>query len=150
MYGLDGDTRDTAADMSRFIIDQKIALPMLNILVPTPSTPMFERLKREGRVLMKDEQEFLKNNVGYNASFTLCFYQPKNLTPAEVEDGFIDLLGRLSGYRQIIRRSVSTDLPLTRFLLYSNWLFRKEYLELKRRHRIRVRANTMEEVPTGG
>jgi radical SAM superfamily enzyme YgiQ (UPF0313 family) len=144
MYGLDGDTRATAADMSRFIIDHQIALPMLNILVPTPSTPMFERLKREGRVLMKDEREFLNNNIGYNASFTLCFYQPKNMTPGEVEDGFIDLLGRLSGYRQIIRRSVSTDLPLTLFLLYSNWLFRKEYLELKRRRRMRMAVNTME------
>ena len=149
MYGLDGDTRETAADMSRFIIDHKIALPMLNILVPTPSTPMFERLKREGRVLMKDEQEFLKNNIGYNASFTLCFYQPKNMTPAEVEDGFIDLLGRLSGYRQIIRRSVSGDLPLTLFLLYSNWLFRKEYLELKRRRGMKTTVNSMEVIPAG-
>jgi len=106
-------------------------------------------LKREGRVLMKDEQEFLKNNIGYNASFTLCFYQPKHMTPAEVEDGFIDLLRRLSGYRQIIRRSVSGDLPLTLFLLYSNWLFRQEYLELKHRRALKRTVDAIEAIPTG-
>ena len=145
MYGLDSDTRETSATMSRFIIDHKIALPMLNIVVPTPGTPMYTKLKREGRVLMKDEQEFLKNNIAYNASFNLCFYEPKNMTPLEVEEGFIDLLGRLSGYGQIVRRSVSRDIPLTMFLLYSNWMFRKEYVELKRRRRMKTGPATIVE-----
>jgi uncharacterized radical SAM superfamily protein len=132
MYGLDGDTRNTAAEMSRFIIDHRIALPMLNVLVPTPGTPLYGRLKTEDRILMKDEGEFLRNNPDYNASFNLCFYRPKNMTPIEVEEGFIELLGRLSSYWQVIRRSFSKDIPLTLFLLYMNYLFRKEYLVLKK------------------
>ena len=98
MYGLDGDTHDTAAQMSRFIVDNRIALPMLNVLVPTPGTPLYERLKSEDRILMKDAQEFLMNNPAYNSSFNLCFYRPRNMTPLQVEEGFIELLGRLSGY----------------------------------------------------
>jgi hypothetical protein len=106
---------------------------MLNILVPTPGTRIYDRLRQEGRILMKDETDFLKNNIAYNSSFNLCFYVPKNMTPAEVENGFVDLLRRLSGWYQILRRSLSGDVPLTLFLLYMNWMFRKEYKELKRR-----------------
>jgi radical SAM superfamily enzyme YgiQ (UPF0313 family) len=132
MYGLDGDTLATSDRMSEFIIEHKIALPMLNILVPTPGTPMYAQLKREGRILMSDEQEFLKNNIAYNSSFNLCFYTPKNMTPAQVEEGFLDLLRRLSGIPQIIRRSLSTDIPFSLFLLYMNWLFRREYVRLRK------------------
>jgi radical SAM superfamily enzyme YgiQ (UPF0313 family) len=133
MFGFDGDTLDTSAQLSRFIIDQDIALPMLNILVPTPGTPMYARLRQEGRLLMTDDREFLKNNIAYNSSFNLCFYKPARMTPDQVETEFIDLLGRLSGIPQILRRSVSTDLSLSLFFLYMNWLFRQEYLRLKRK-----------------
>jgi radical SAM superfamily enzyme YgiQ (UPF0313 family) len=133
IYGMDGDTTDTAARLSEFIIEQNIALPMLNILVPTPGTPLHERLKRERRILMTSEQQFLENNIAYNSSFNLCYYEPRNLTPTQVEEGFLELLGRLSGIRQIIRRSVSRDIPLSLFLLYMNWMFRREYLRLKQK-----------------
>ena len=132
MYGLDGDTHDTAAQMSRFIVDNRIALPMLNVLVPTPGTPLYERLKSEDRILMKDAQEFLMNNPAYNSSFNLCFNRPRNMTPLQVEEGFIELLGRLSGYWQLFRRSVCNEIPLTLFLLYMNYSFRKEYLMLRK------------------
>jgi radical SAM superfamily enzyme YgiQ (UPF0313 family) len=135
MYGLDSDTVDTAADLSAYIIKQKIALPMINILVPTPGSVLYERLKTEGRVLIKDELDFLKNNLAYNSSFNLCFYLPKRMTPMDVENGFIDLLRRLSGFWQILRRSLSWDLPLSGFFLYSNWMFRKEYIRLKKQKR---------------
>jgi radical SAM superfamily enzyme YgiQ (UPF0313 family) len=132
MYGLDSDTRETAARMSRFIIDTRIALPMLNVLVPTPGTPVYDMLRREGRIRMAAETDFLQNNPAYNSSFNLCFYQPKHLSPEEVEDGFIDLLRRLSGIPQLVRRSLSWDLPLSFFLLAMNLEFRKEYLLLQR------------------
>ncbi len=133
IYGMDGDTRDTAAELSEFITRNRIALPMLNILVPTPATPLFERLKREGRILMNDNEDFLKNNIAYNSSFSLCFFRPRNMTPDELEEGFIDLLGRLSGYPLLLRRSLSRDIPLSLYLLAMNWSFRKEYRELRRR-----------------
>jgi hypothetical protein len=82
---------------------------------------------------MKDELDFLKNNVAYNSSFVLCFYIPKNMTPQQVEDGFIDLLRSLSGFYQIIRRSLSKSMSLTLFLLYMNWQFRKEFLILNKK-----------------
>jgi len=132
IFGMDNDNIDTSKSLANFIIKNKIALPMINILVPTPGTKIYYQLKKEKRILMKDEQDFLKNNPAYNSSFNLCFYIPKNMTPMQVEDGFLDLLKRLSGYLQIIKRSISKDIPLSMFLLYLNWLFRKEYLQLKK------------------
>jgi radical SAM superfamily enzyme YgiQ (UPF0313 family) len=133
IYGLDNDTIHTAEQLSRFIIENRIALPMLNILVPTPGSGIYEQLKRENRILMKDELDFLKNNVAYNSSFVLCFYIPKNMTPKQVEDGFIDMLRRLSGFYQILRRSLNKSITLTLFLIYMNWQFRKEYLILNKK-----------------
>lgn len=132
MYGFDHDTKDTARQLAGLVIRHKIELPMINLLVPLQGTALYERLRAENRLLIEDEHDFLRNNIGYNSSFNLCLYKPKNLTPEEAEEGFIELLGRLSGYAQIIRRSLSSDLKLSVFFLYSNWLFRREYLRLKR------------------
>ena len=86
---------------------------------------------------METELDFLKNNVAYNSSFNLCYYKPKNMTSIQVEDGFIELLKTLSGFYQIIRRSLSSSFTLTIFLLYMNWEFRREYIALKRKKRLR-------------
>lgn len=133
IYGFDNDTNKTAEQMAEFIKHEDIALPMLNVLVPAPGTRIYEKLKTEGRILMKDELDFLKNNPEYNSSFNLCFYKPKNMTPTQIEEGFLDLLRRLSGLYQLIKRSLSKSLSLTLFLLYMNWLFRKEYYSLKKK-----------------
>jgi len=134
MYGFDYDTKDTARQLAGLVTRHNIELPMINLLVPLPGTALYERLKAEDRLLIRNENDFLRNNIGYNSSFNLCLYKPKNLTPVEAEEGFIELLGRLSGYGQIIRRSISSDLKLSVFFLYSNWLFRREYLRLKQLH----------------
>ncbi|MBE0642735.1 MAG: radical SAM protein [Bacteroidetes bacterium] len=132
MYGFDHDTQDTAAELSRLVTENRIALPMINLLVPLPGTVLFERLRAENRLLIRDEGDFLRNNIGYNSSFNLCLFRPKHMTPDEAEEGFIELLGRLSGYGQIIRRSFSRDLKLSVFFLHSNWLFRREYIRLRK------------------
>ncbi len=133
MYGLDYDTPATSVQLSKFIMDNKIALPMLNILVPNPGSKLYGILKSQDRILMQSELDFLKNNIAYNSSFKICYYLPKNMTSNQVETGFIDLLKRLSGYNQLIRRSLSKSLTLSIFLLYMNWIFRKEYIELNRK-----------------
>lgn len=132
IYGMDGDTRDTAARLSGFINETGIALPMLNVLVPLPGTRVYERLDREGRLLATEPNDFLKNNPVYNSSFNLCFFQPKNMTPKELEYGFVELLGRLSGWPRILWRSLASSPGLTAFLLFMNWQFRKEYLALRK------------------
>jgi radical SAM superfamily enzyme YgiQ (UPF0313 family) len=133
IYGLDYDTLETSKQLSKFITDSNIAIPMLNILVPNPGTRLYDRLKSEDRILMQSELDFLKNNIAYNSSFKVCYYTPKNMTTVQIEEGFIDLLKRLSGFYHLIKRSLSKSITLSMFLLYMNWLFRKEYIGLKRK-----------------
>lgn len=135
MYGLDNDTTETARLMSNFITRHRIAVPMLNVLVPMPGTDKYNQLKSEDRILLKDVNDFLKNNPEYNSSFNLCFYKPKLMTPEQVEEGFIELLGRLSSLWKLAWRSIVPDIKLSIFFLYNNWMFRKEYYSLKRRRK---------------
>ncbi len=132
MFGLDHDTLDTASLLCKYITRNRIALPMLNVLIPTPGTKIFDRLKNDGRLLMHDEQDFLKNNVAYNSSFNLCFYQPQNMTPRQVEDQFYKLLKNLFTFPQIIWRSLGRNPALSIYLLYMNWVYRQEFLQLKK------------------
>ena len=133
IYGFDYDTTDTARALSQFIADHHIALPMINVLVPLPGTRIFEQLKTQDRLLSAEPNDFLKNNPAYNSSFNLCLYTPKHMSPRQVEEGFVELLGRLAGWPQTIRRSLGGGLSLSAFFLYMNWQFRREYFELRKR-----------------
>jgi hypothetical protein len=55
------------------------------------------------------------------------------MSPRQVEEGFVELLGRLAGWPQTIRRSLGGGLSLSAFFLYMNWQFRREYFELRKR-----------------
>jgi len=50
------------------------------MLTPYPGTPLFERLKAEGRIMTED---WMKYN-----SRTDVVFQPKNMTPEELLEGF--------------------------------------------------------------
>jgi hypothetical protein len=59
----------------------------VTILTPFPGTPLYERLDREGRILEPGE-------------WTKCTlfdvnYRPANMSPAELADGFRQLVVRL-------------------------------------------------------
>jgi hypothetical protein len=115
-----------------FIRRTRIALPILNILIPAPGTRIFERLQNEGRLLFADDQELLRNNSFYNSACNTCFFIPKAMTPEDAEEGFLELNRRLASYYQIIRRSLDINFLISLFLLRMNIGFRREYLELKR------------------
>jgi hypothetical protein len=62
------------------------------------------------------------------------------MNPRQVEKGFVELLERLAGWPQTIRRSLGGSLPLSSFFLYMNWQFRREYFELKKRIDLQTRG----------
>ncbi|MFH0991469.1 MAG: B12-binding domain-containing radical SAM protein [bacterium] len=137
MLGLDGDTVDTFETLFDFIHDNRIALPILNLLLPAPGTKASERLKNEGRLLIQNEEEFLKNNARYATACSHCFYLPKLMSVDEAETGFLRLYRRLTSYREIMRRSMRIN-PLTAATLFLfNLEMRTDYqamLELHHHH----------------
>jgi radical SAM superfamily enzyme YgiQ (UPF0313 family) len=54
VFGLDEDTTEVFAKTAQFSIDSKIDLPRYAIVTPFPGTPLYKRLKSEGRILTED------------------------------------------------------------------------------------------------
>ncbi|MDP2897762.1 MAG: radical SAM protein [bacterium] len=112
MLGLDGDDVSSFGRLFDFIHESRISLPILNLLLPAPGTKVFDRLKTEGRLLIENEEDYLRNNQTYNTACNRCFYLPKRMSPAEAEAGFLKLGNRLCSFREIVRRSTTPN-PLT-------------------------------------
>ena len=78
IFGFDTDTKEVFKETLKIIKDLKIDLADFCILTPFPSTPLFERLKKEDRLFEKDLSKYTMRNV---------VFKPKNFTPEELLDG---------------------------------------------------------------
>jgi radical SAM superfamily enzyme YgiQ (UPF0313 family) len=74
-FGFDHDTPETFARTVEFVIDAKIDLPRYAILTPFPNTPLYHRLKAEGRILTEDWSLYDGQHV---------VYQPRQMTPPQL------------------------------------------------------------------
>ncbi len=96
MYGFDEDTEE-----SLFVetpkIAQKMGLSLLHthIVAPYPHTQYYARLSREGRLITKEAK--------YYNGYTLV-HRPKNIHPAELQEGFINTRKQFYTWRSILRR----------------------------------------------
>jgi len=79
VLGLDGHTRDIFQQVRDFAMKQMLYDVQITILTAFPGTPLYERLKRQGRIL-QDGRWDLCTLFDVN-------YQPVNMTPQELRDG---------------------------------------------------------------
>ncbi len=73
IFGFDFDTIDIFDETDDFIRKNNLKMPYLDVLTPFPGTPIFERFKREGRILSKDWSKYDGHNY--------VVYQPKLMSP---------------------------------------------------------------------
>ncbi len=74
--GYDSDTYDSIMATKEFAIKNKFTFAAFNVLTPYPGTPLYDRLRREGRLLY-DGEWWLHPEYRFNhAAFV-----PRNLTP---------------------------------------------------------------------
>jgi radical SAM superfamily enzyme YgiQ (UPF0313 family) len=132
VLALDGDTPATFDALYDFVQRTRIALPVLNLLLPAPGTEVFDTLDRERRLLVREEEEFLRNGAYYAAASSHCFFVPRHMPPQQAEEEFLDLYRRLVSLRQILRRSLASDPTMTAILLKLNLEMRKEYRAIAR------------------
>ena len=78
IFGFDSDTVDIFDATAETIDNLCIDAPSINILVPYPGTPLFDRFEREGRILTKDWSQYTLDNV---------VFQPKNMSKEELLSG---------------------------------------------------------------
>jgi len=112
MYGFDEDTKE-----SLFIetpkIAQKMGLSLLHthIVAPYPHTEYYARLRRENRLLTKESK--------YYNGYTLV-HRPKNISPAELQEGFINTRRQFYTWRSIFKRMLKHNLSeMPEFLIWN-------------------------------
>jgi radical SAM superfamily enzyme YgiQ (UPF0313 family) len=79
MFGLDGDHPDIFATTVDFLIRNKAPVSYMFILAPRPGTKIRDQLLQEGRIFDND----WNNYCGFKV-----VYQPKHMTPRQLEEGY--------------------------------------------------------------
>jgi radical SAM superfamily enzyme YgiQ (UPF0313 family) len=67
IMGLDTDTADTGRAVLEFVEQSKIPLLTMNLLQALPRTPLWDRLKREGRLIEDDDRR--ESNVAFHLPY---------------------------------------------------------------------------------
>lgn len=76
--GFDGDDTGIFKRLKRFIMKNRLAEIDFAILTPMPGTPLFDRLKKEGRITSEDWDRYTWTHVNF---------QPKGMSAKELQAG---------------------------------------------------------------
>jgi radical SAM superfamily enzyme YgiQ (UPF0313 family) len=98
IFGGDEDTPTTADRIVDFVKRTRIFTAMTGILTPIPHTPLWERLKGEGRL---QPAEYSGNNTDDEVQFV-----PLGMTRDQLHDGIRDILSRLFSRGESYRRAL--------------------------------------------
>lgn len=79
VFGMDGDGPDVFARTVEWAIEQSIETATFHIMTPYPGTALHQRMAAEGRLLHQ-------NWDLYDTRHTV--FQPKGMTPAQLEEGY--------------------------------------------------------------
>ena len=95
VFGLDGDTTETFKSTLDWIVKNRIETVTSHILTPYPGTALYDRMKKEGRILT-DKLSL------YNTAHVV--YEPKGMTREELYRGYIQIYKDIYSFKNIIRR----------------------------------------------
>jgi radical SAM superfamily enzyme YgiQ (UPF0313 family) len=95
VLGFDHDRKDVFARTAEWIEENRLECSTFHILTPYPATPLFRQMESEGRLLHRDWSL-------YDTAHAV--FQPKNMTPDELEEGYAWIYQRLFSHASIWRR----------------------------------------------
>lgn len=133
VFGYDYDTADTIEQSLEFALDTKLEIANFNPLTPTPSTPLYERLKHEGRLL--SPTWWLDPNYRYGDPI----FRPKLIEPDVFAQKCFEAKKAFYSWRSITSRIVGTEAGIHPFrtgivglanLISRREVFRKQYRPL--------------------
>ena len=87
ILGLDGDTPEVFDDVFNFVKESGLYEVQVTFMTAFPGTPLYERLKREGRII-RDRAWELCTLFDINI-------RPKHMSVADLQSGFLGLVKRL-------------------------------------------------------
>lgn len=98
VFGCDNDTVNSFDAAIEFAIQHKFILANFNPLTPTPGAPLFDRMKKEGRLL--HDRWWLDPDFSYGDATLL----PKNMTPDQLTEGCFAARSKFNTMQSIFRR----------------------------------------------
>lgn len=96
VVGLDGDTEDSFAELRDYIVESKLLEVQVTVPTPFPGTPLYDRLRREGRLL---RERFWDRCTLFDVNFV-----PKNMSVTDLEAGLRWLFTEIYNDRELARR----------------------------------------------
>jgi radical SAM superfamily enzyme YgiQ (UPF0313 family) len=127
VFGYDYDTPDAFDATLEFAMNQKFCIANFNPLTPTPGSRLYDRLKKEGRLLY--DRWWLDPEFKYGKTI----FQPKGMTPEELAEGCFRVRKKFNSYHSIFsralnRRSNSKNIFNLLLFLQTNLVSRREIL----------------------
>lgn len=124
IVGFDSDTPATFEKQYRFIVASGIQASMVGLLTALPKTPLYERLEREGRLVVKAEHS---DNTKLATNVI-----PKQMSADELVHGYCGLYRRLFNDAGIARRIRNKMRYLRNPVPGSEYSFRQSLVILRR------------------
>ncbi|MBO8170886.1 MAG: B12-binding domain-containing radical SAM protein [Bacillaceae bacterium] len=103
VFGLDSDTKEVFQETAEFVIDAHIDLPRFAIVTPFPATPLYQRLKFEGRIIEEDWEKYDGQHV---------VFEPRHMTPEELYRGHEWTWKYVYRYKNIWRRVAGSGIQI--------------------------------------
>jgi radical SAM superfamily enzyme YgiQ (UPF0313 family) len=113
VFGFDCDGPDVFERTLEFTVENKILTASLHVLTPLPGTRAFARLAAEGRILHRNWTLY----DTYHAVF-----QPRRMTPEQLEAGYLFGKRRFATWESILRRSAGLPGVLKRIAYNVAWM----------------------------
>jgi radical SAM superfamily enzyme YgiQ (UPF0313 family) len=119
VFGFDEDGRSIFDETLEFLMRNKIASVTFNILTPYPGTRIYDRFKKEGRLITEEWQYYDHNTV---------VFRPKNMTTQELLEGHLYTRKQFYKISSIVKR-LSHGSPHPLLYIAMNFGYRKSIKE---------------------
>lgn len=121
IIGTDSDTEESLKKTVEYIISNKLAIPILNILTPLPGTDLYKQLISENRLISQDITQY----TGFN-----CVHEPRYLSARRLNVLIWLMYEEIYSYKNIVKRILITSQFIRNpvaslFALYVNLHYRK-------------------------
>ena len=128
ILGYDEDNGDTFRETLAFCQRHRFYMVAFNHLTPFPGTPLYERLKQEGRLTY--ENWWLHPDYKYG----MVPFEPRGMTAQQVQERCLEARGEFYSWKSIWKRSLDFEVNSNGGFMWSNFftinaLMRKEVLQ---------------------
>lgn len=115
VLGFDHDDTDSFEELADWVESERLECATFHILTPYPGTPLFAQFEGEGRILHRDWNRY---------DTAHCVFQPKKMSPDELEAGYRRLYARTFSHASIWKRRPH-DVRAVPSYLASSYLYKR-------------------------